>query len=159
MRRKHPPRSATLLERIMDYYIPEPNSGCWIWEGDKDKRNYPVLAVQTDHKRKMHRIHRIMCEQAHGPLGELHALHKCDNSICINPDHLRPGTHQDNIREAVERNRMARAEKLPSTVLNAEKVREIRQSELPYSQLSKKYGVTVSCIQSVKQRRSWKHVA
>jgi len=159
MRRKTPKRSATLIERIMNYYIPEPNSGCWLWEGDKDKRGYPVLAVQTDYKRKMHRIHRVMCEQAHGPLGDLHALHKCDNPYCINPDHLRPGTHQDNMKEAAERARMPRAERHPQTVLNAEKVREIRQSGMTYSQLSKKYGVAVSCIQAVKQRRTWKHVA
>jgi hypothetical protein len=143
----------------MDYYMPEPNSGCWIWEGDTDKRNYPCLHVQKDFKRTVYRIHRVMCEQAHGPLGELHALHKCDNSLCINPDHLRPGTHQENMKEAADRNRTVRGEQSPHSVLDETKVREIRESRMTYAKLSKKYGVAVSCIQAVKQRRTWKHVA
>lgn len=37
------------------------------------------------------------------PAGKTWALHKCDNKICVNPDHLYWGDSADNIRDAMER--------------------------------------------------------
>jgi hypothetical protein len=32
--------------------------------------------------------------------------HRCDNSMCVNPDHLEHGTQADNINDAIERGHM-----------------------------------------------------
>jgi hypothetical protein len=49
-------------------------------------------------------VHRYSYELHKGPISEgLHVLHECDNKLCINPDHLRAGTHAENIRDAVAR--------------------------------------------------------
>ena len=32
-------------------------------------------------------------------------LHSCDNKKCINPEHLRQGTHEDNMKDVVARRR------------------------------------------------------
>lgn len=37
------------------------------------------------------------------PLGDEYALHSCDNKRCVNWWHLRPGTHEENMKDMVDR--------------------------------------------------------
>jgi len=56
------------------------------------------------------RIARYIVERALGcSLGSLVTRHICDNPACIEETHLTYGTHLDNVRDAVERNRWAAA--------------------------------------------------
>ena len=51
------------------------------------------------------RAHRISYEISNGsiPLNKL-ILHKCDNRLCINPNHLYCGTYSDNVLDREDRN-------------------------------------------------------
>lgn len=73
-------------------YIPEPMSGCWLWEGAVQANGYGVAG------RKL--AHRQSWEDHHGPIPEgMSVLHKCDVRSCINPDHMFLGTQQDNLAD------------------------------------------------------------
>ena len=51
-------------------------------------------------------VHRLVLEKHRGqPLGDLLALHKCNNRACSNPAHLYAGTHEENMRDVAEANR------------------------------------------------------
>ena len=81
---------------------PHHNDRCWIWRKSTAK-GYGQMKVG---KRVM-RAHRMAYEIAHGPLPEgMHVLHSCDNPMCCNPNHLRAGTHAENMRDAVNRDRV-----------------------------------------------------
>lgn len=70
-------------------YIPEPNSGCWLWLAGRDGRGYGSF--------KQKKAHRFSYYMHRGPvLEKLDLDHFCRNKCCINPDHLEPVTRREN---------------------------------------------------------------
>lgn len=62
-----------------------------------------------DSQGKLAPAHRVAWEMKNGPFpkGKL-ALHSCDTPLCVNPDHIRPGTHAENMKDREERDRTYR---------------------------------------------------
>jgi hypothetical protein len=77
---------------------------CWIWKGARDRFGYG---------RYKHRLaHRVAYALTHGqdpPADAPIAAHLCDNGYlgCVRPSHLMADTQVGNVRQAVERGRMA----------------------------------------------------
>src|SRR5579862_3045181 len=78
--------------------IPEPNSGCLLWEGSSPRdspsgRQHGNIRLNG----KMVKTHRVAWMAEHGPIPpRQHVLHRCDVSLCCNPNHLFLGTNDDN---------------------------------------------------------------
>ena len=112
------------------------------------------------------KAHRVAYCQAHGLLPDdierTIIRHKCDNKACINPDHLEPGSHADNMRDMVERRRSARGTRNSKAKLTPEQVAEIRRLFVPQSTeygsvaLSRVYGVSNSTINRIVRGLYWK---
>lgn len=77
---------------------------CWEWTGyTHPKSGYGILNLRfiARDERYTHRISWIL-KNGKIPNG-LHVLHKCDNRICVRPEHLYLGTQTDNNRDRDER--------------------------------------------------------
>jgi hypothetical protein len=85
------------------------NNDCWNWNGTKNTKKYGQLMIN----RKRHMAHRISWSLKNGeiPTGMV-ICHKCDNTSCINPDHLFLGTQKDNIQDASRKGRMHKSTNL-----------------------------------------------
>jgi len=80
------------------YWQPDEN-GCWIWTGPTDTKGYGQAPAG---KRGLHkRAHRFVWEQERGPIPKgLELDHLCRVKLCVNPDHLEPVTHRENMRRS-----------------------------------------------------------
>ena len=77
----------------------EKNNNCWYWKAAKNEKGYGYFGVNVNGKFKMMRVNRLSWEIYFGKISTgLCVCHKCDNPICINPNHLFLGMQKDNIR-------------------------------------------------------------
>jgi len=77
---------------------------CWNWTGWRIGRQaaYGAFRIgsQADGTRRQVYAHRWAWEHLKGEIPEgLQVNHHCDNSLCVNPDHLYLGTRSENIRD------------------------------------------------------------
>jgi hypothetical protein len=126
-------------------------NGCWEWLGGST-RGYGMFNSDRP-TRKYLRAHRLSYEIAYGkiPQGN-HVLHKCDNSICVRPDHLFLGTQADNMRDMAMKERSGR-QKLSRESAYAILWRAV--SGETCEDLAIEYGVSPSTGRRIVRRETW----
>lgn len=141
-----------LRERFERQFIPEPNSGCWLWIGALCGRGYGTI---KDEHRVMRRATRVSWELHYGPIPDgLCILHKCDNPVCVNPEHLFPGTNADNTRDMFAKGRThdmrgRNAKLTPSQVL------AIKNDGRAGTEIAAQYGVSAATISNIRLGKRW----
>jgi hypothetical protein len=84
---------------------------CWIWKGHTAENGYGRFAWRDADLRVQSRpAHVVAWEQSNGrelPDG-MYGCHRCDNPPCCNPDHVFPGTSQENRLDCIAKGRHSR---------------------------------------------------
>lgn len=133
--------------------------GCLEVRACRDEDGYPLVWVggrRPDGKLK--HLSRLVLEKKLGRPLVAFALHTCDNSACVNPDHLYEGTQLENRADAVRRGRTARgAANGKPRQLSEKAILDIRASRglVLQKDLAKKYGVHQVTVSQIQRRRSW----
>jgi len=146
-------------------YVEKCDDGCWRWTGGGDKNGYGQFNIN----RKPVRAHRYSYEHHHPlttPMSgiDLYILHSCNNPACVNPAHLRLGTHQENMNDMTQYGRgvALKGEKNGYAKLNENQVLEIRNrydaGGITQQKLADEYGVSVSLIGRIINRNRWSHI-
>lgn len=149
------------LNKHTGRFMPEPNTGCWLWHGGRTTAGYGHFYENG----RQHYAHIRVCVLARGPLSTAtpEVRHKCDTPACINPDHLIPGTHGDNMRDMHARGRAncPRGENKVSALLTDAIVTEARlgiaRGGRPID-YARKYGVTSEAVRAAAAGETWAHV-
>jgi hypothetical protein len=148
----------TLFE---EKYIPEPNSGCFLWMAAQHRQGYGNF----HHDGKCLLAHRVSWELYRGEIPHgMKVLHKCDNEPCVNPDHLFLGTQSDNMFDCGRKGRSNKAGSINGHAkLTEEDVRIIRAAKPSYGsrqRLAKRFGVTPANISQLRHKpfRTWKGI-
>lgn len=115
-------------------------SECWTWTAAIGGGGYGVIRVDG----VMLKAHRYMYERQHGPIADgLQLDHLCRQRDCVNPAHLEPVTHTENVRRS------------RATKLTVEKVRAIRRSGASAEALAERHGIRVTTVLNLKAGVGW----
>lgn len=88
--------------------IPEPNTGCWLWDARVDRDGYGMTKWHGIIRRAHRLSYQAFYNNDPGPLSVMHA---CDIACCVNPAHLAAGTTGENLRASAAKGRMGRGRK------------------------------------------------
>ena len=143
------------LKRFMNFVSPEPNSGCWLWTGSTTVCGYPQISLNGTPVR----AHRASFEFfKKTTIKNKIICHTCDVPSCVNPDHLFCGTHSDNSKDKVFKNRQSRGERRPLSKLKETDVLYVRNSKESCVTLGREFGVSRSVISKIRRGEGWRHV-
>ncbi len=152
---------------------PELKTRCWVWTSAHQIRNGVESYGHQAINRKNIGSHRVSWLVNRGDIpGKLLVCHKCDNPICVNPDHLFLGTSIQNGADMVAKKRapsgylppekIMKGSNHPCAILNETQVLEIRKlcasGEMKKVEIAKQFGVTQMAISRIHFRRNWKHI-
>lgn len=135
-----------------------PSNGCIEWVAAVSRDGYGVFHTDGNRTRSAHRVAFEMHKGAI-PSG-MFVCHRCDNPICVNPDHLFLGTHAENMRDRNAKRRQAGAigETNGRAKLSAQDILSIKGERGPQEQLAQKYGVSSSHISRIRRGETWRHL-
>lgn len=142
------------LEEAFWSYV-DKGHGCWEWKGPINNNGYGVFWYAG--KRASAHVQSLRLSGATVEDGAL-ACHHCDNRRCVRTDHLYAGTYATNAKDARDRDRHTRGEKVGLSKLTENDVRLIRSSNLSGVELSKRFDVSPSAISAVRTGNTWGHV-
>lgn len=140
---------------------------CIISFKGKDSRGYPCVRING----RVFKEHRLVYARHNNTtladMVGLVVMHTCDNPSCINPKHLKLGTHADNMADMSNKGRAGKGSGLtgdehPMAKLTDSEVRQIKDllihTQWTLAHIAELYGVTKATISAIKTGRRWKKV-
>lgn len=130
-------------------------NGCWVCTNKHINRDgYPECKLNG----LTVSVARYIYSQLHGDIKDgLHVLHGCANRACINPAHLRLGTHQENMDD-----RTLHGNTAPLSALTTIQVKEIKDlisaTSLRNIEIAELYSVAPGVISRIRRGVTYKHV-
>lgn len=95
----------SLADRFNEKVQPGPD--CWMWTGSRRPSGcgslYGIIWV-AGKQTPASQVAWMLKTGLPWPDG-MDACHSCDNGLCVNPDHIWPGTRSENMRDSVNKGR------------------------------------------------------
>lgn len=139
---------------------------CLEWPYSRNLGGYGVVAFNMGRPIPVHRVAFFL---TYGRWPTPCGLHKCDNRVCFNPQHIFEGTLADNNADTLRkgRSKLLRASppgaENPNAKLTEAQVAQIRAEYIPgkvgVRRLAKKFGVGPHAIHAIVRRESWKKLS
>ena len=133
---------------------------CWeVYSHVPNRKGYPKLTIRG----KTYLLSRLVyCQENNLDIEEFSSevvvRHRCDNSLCINPEHLQIGSTMDNVRDKVERGRQPTGITHGRTHLTREDVVSIFYDKRRQIDIAAEYQISQSRVSGIKRKETFKDV-
>jgi hypothetical protein len=132
---------------------PGMNTPCWLWTGGKHRAGYGSISHGSVRDTAHHYAYVI----THGPVPKgLVIRHRCHVRACCNPDHLILGTVADNNMDIITSGRPRKATLRPEQI---PPIRARLAEGEAMARIARDFGVTYQAIASIRDGKTWRHVA
>lgn len=132
------------VSRLMHKICLNDSYGCWNWTGAVGKNGYGQIQINGRVK-SAHRVMFALWKEIN-LTNSMHVLHRCDNRLCCNPDHLFLGTNQDNVNDKVSKNRQ---HKTVSLATKQQIVKVYKERKYTQSEIGKQFNVSQQRVQKI----------
>jgi hypothetical protein len=141
-----------LQERVIE------RDGCWIWQ-----RYAKGGSPQADIGGRVQLVRRYVYNATHVALtAKRVASMRCDSPLCVHPDHIagrtRSEVHRGKPKPHGHGVKIAKARRAVSKV-TGDDVAAIRESDETGQALAKRYGVSRSCISTIRLHKVWRELS
>ena len=142
--------------KTIEYVI---KNGCFECVSHSPEKNGYFSIRRNGIRQKLHRyIYRITVGEIPK---DMVVRHKCDNRLCINPNHLEIGTQLDNIRDRVERNRSAKQNGTDNGMCSIDEetvLKVLFDNDGTQHEIADRYGISQIHVSQIKTGKRWRHV-
>ncbi len=152
-----------MKQRFLNKVLRQPNGGCWLWMASLTTSGYGrfLIGSRTDGTRMVESAPRVSWRLFQGEIPKAgQVLHRCNNRLCVNPEHLYIGTNVDNMRDiaaaGTRKGELHLKAKLTNSIVRD--IRKALENGETATVLATAYGVSTTAIHNVKSRRTWAHI-
>lgn len=127
-------------------------TGCWLYTGSATSEGYGRFW----HKGRHLGAHRFSYELNVGPIpSDKVVCHRCDNTICVRPEHLFLGSLAENSQDCLLKDRKRTAKLKVTQVMEIK--RRLAYGDKP-ADIARYFNIGPSAIYFIKMGKTWKKV-
>lgn len=135
------------------------DTGCIEYRPGSLVHKYGLVSITVDGKRKNVPAHRAMYMAVNKCLElprNILICHKCDNTRCVNMDHLFAGTPKDNMQDMLAKGRRAENHRQHTRQrkFTDEQIKEIRNCNWKIKHIADRYGVSAGYVSKLKRGKA-----
>jgi hypothetical protein len=140
--------------------LAEGPNGCINWNASLDTSGYGLFRVD----KRLQKAHRYSFFRVNGPIPSgLCVCHKCDNRLCVNPEHLFLGTRLENNKDRDTKGRHiprygTDVSTAKLTDLYVKQIRRMRAEGTSVKTIASLFGVHVTTVYRITKLQRWTHV-
>lgn len=136
---------------------------CWMWHGATDRDGYGKFTLNNNKQIIRMQASRYAYEEFYNKKisTDMLCCHKCDNPTCVNPHHIFLGTHKDNMKDMVSKNRSLKGSRHHQSILTEKQVIDIKlliKQSKTINYIANLYNVSEQCIYAINEERNWRHI-
>jgi predicted XRE-type DNA-binding protein len=155
-------RTTPLKIRLFNHCSIQNN--CIVWNGALNERGYGLININRT--KGTTSTHRAAWFIHYGSFPKNLVLHTCDVRNCVNINHLKEGTAQDNTDDMMRKNRykmptLRKGSQNANSVLNEELVLQIKKllkEGKSVAEVSRVFQQPFTRIYDIKRQKTWKHI-
>ncbi len=141
-------------DRFVDKIKINDTSSCWEWAASMKTERYGAFNLDG----KVQFAHRVSYKLFIGDIGSgMEVCHTCDNTKCVNPEHLFIGSHKDNMEDCAKKERLNNPQ-AKLTIANIRYIRARYSNGTTQADLCREFDYSTGSMNNIVSGKSWKHV-